>query len=199
MTAVVPRTSSRARAELPPRAPRQRRRYTYFVWPYGSQAAYAVCLTLSVAMQEATQARMHGTAAVWIVRSDGYEVQAGCTYCGKEEEALGVPSHPALRDYWCTACWEAHGTRIRARRLSPLQSRILCWLRDDTTRAPGVSTSSHTALVKALGKDKGNVSKSLQNLAEKNLIDIRYSPGGLAVSVELTPTGWYKAHSLHML
>src|SRR4051794_29137569 len=117
MTAVVPRTPARPRGELPTRVTRQRRRHTYFVWPYSSPAAYAVCPTLSTAMQEATHARMHGTAAVWIVRSDGYEVQSGCTYCGKEEEALGVTSDPTLRDYWCTACWEVHGRQIRQRRL----------------------------------------------------------------------------------
>ena len=85
---------------------------------------------------------------------------------------------------------------ILNRRLSPLQQHILRWLREDTTRAPGVTASSHTALVKALTADKGNISKSLRNLAVKNFIHIRYSPGGKAVAIQLTPTGRYKASTL---
>ena len=157
------------------------------------------CYPLSVAMQEAARVKKQGGTDVWIVRSDGYEVYAGCTYCGSEEEALRITSHPSLRDYWCTACWKAQGRRIRHRRLSPLQQRILRWLKENTTRATGGTASSHKALVKALATDKGNISKSLRNLAEKNLIHIHYSPGGLAVSIQLTPTGWYKAHMLRTL
>jgi len=133
---------------------------------------------------------------VWIVRSDGYEVQAGCTNCGSDEEALRVASHPVLRDYWCATCWEVQGIRVLNRRLSPLQQHILRWLREDTTRAPGVTASSHAALVKALAADKGNISKSIRNLAAKNFIHIRYSPGGKAIAIQLTPTGSYKAGTL---
>jgi hypothetical protein len=199
MTTVAPRAPARVHSELTTMPAKGRHRYKYLVWPSGSQAAYAACDTLSSALHETAHAQSQGVTDVWIVRSDGYEVQAECTYCGREEEALRVASHPALRDYWCMACWEGHGIRIRNRRLSPLQQRILRWLRADATRAPGGTASSHTALVKAMAKDKGNISKSLRNLAEKNLIDIHYSPGGQAVSVELTPIGWHKAHSLYML
>jgi DNA-binding MarR family transcriptional regulator len=196
MTTGAPRTPARPHGELTTVPAKRRRRYNYFVWPFGSQAAYAACDTLSAALHEAAYAQSQGITDVCIVRSDGYEVQVGCTYCGSEGEALRVASHPALRDYWCTSCWEMHGIRIRNRRLSPLQQHILRWLREDAAHASSGTASSHKALVKALAKDKGNISKSLQNLAEKNLIHIHYSPGGQAVSVELTPIGWYKAHSL---
>jgi hypothetical protein len=76
---------------------------------------------------------------------------------------------------------------------------MLRWLREDATQAPAGTASSHKVLVKALSTDKGNISKSLRNLADKNLIHIRYSSGGQAVSVELTPLGWYKAHLLEKL
>jgi len=88
------------------------------------------------------------------------------------------------------------GKRIVSRRLSPLQQRILRWLQEDATRAPGRSVSSHMALVKALHADKGNISKSLRNLAAKNGIHLHTSPHGNAVTIELTPTGSYKASSL---
>ena len=70
------------------------------------------CYPLAVAMQEAARVKVQGMTDVWIVRSDGYEVQVGCTYCGKDIEALRVASHPALRDYWCKACWEVHGQQF---------------------------------------------------------------------------------------
>lgn len=199
MTTAAPRAPARAHGEWPSGRSKWQRRYDYFVWLYGSPTAYMACYPLAVAMQEAARVKVQGMTDVWIVRSDGYEVQVGCTYCGKDIEALRVASHPALRDYWCKACWEVHGRQIRQRRLSPLQQHILHWLREDATRTPSGTASSHKALVKALAKDKGNISKSLQNLVEKNLMDIRYSPGGQAVSIELTPIGWYKAHSLQKL
>jgi len=77
-----------------------------------------------------------------------------------------------------------------------LQQHILRWLREDTTRAPGGTASSHAALVKALTADKGNISKSLRNLAAKNFIQIHFSPGGKAVAIQLTPAGSYKASML---
>jgi DNA-binding MarR family transcriptional regulator len=175
---------------------RAQRRHTYFVWPYGAQKAHAACATLSAALHEAAHAQEHNVADIWIVRSDAYEVQGRCTSCGTEDEALRVASHPVLRDYWCANCWEIHGIQIRNRRLSPLQQHILRWLRKDTTQTPGVTASRHTALIQALPADKGNISKSLRNLADKNFIHIHYSPGGKAVAIELTPTGCYKAEIL---
>jgi DNA-binding MarR family transcriptional regulator len=172
---------------------RVQRRYTYLVWPYGAQMAHAACETLSQAMADAKTARKLGMAAVWIVRSDGQEVQLGCTRCHKEEEAFRVISERTRRAYWCTACCQTRGTQRHTSRLSRLQQDILRWLGADTLHAPAGTTSSHTALAKALGVDKGNLSKSLRNLAGKHFLDIHYSPGGKAIALELTPTGRYKA------
>jgi DNA-binding MarR family transcriptional regulator len=196
MTPADLRTPARAHGELTTVLARVQRRYTYLVWPYGSQTAHAACETLSVAMAEAARARTHGMAAVWIVRSDGQEVQLGCTHCGADEEAFRVVSEHTLEVYWCASCCKALGAQSHTCRLSRLQQDILCWLGKDTTQAPGVTTSSHTALVKALDADKGNISKSLRNLTAKHFIDIRYSPGGKAVAIELTPTGRHKASAL---
>jgi DNA-binding MarR family transcriptional regulator len=196
MPTAAPRVPARVHGELTSVLARVRRQYTYLVWPYGSQTAQVACETLSQAMADATSARMQGIAAVWIVRSDGQEVQLGCTHCGADEEAFRIVSEPTLQAYWCASCCKALGAQSHTRRLSRLQQRILCWLGEDTTRAPGVTVSSHAALVKALATDKGNISKSLRNLTEKHFIDIRYSPGGKTVTIELTPTGRYKANSL---
>jgi hypothetical protein len=121
MTTVATRAPARTHGELTSVLAKVRHQYSYLVWPYGSPTALAACEPLSAAMHEAARARMHGTAAVWIVRSDGQEVQLGCTYCGRDEEALRVASHPVLRDYWCVTCWEVQGIQIRNRRLPPLQ------------------------------------------------------------------------------
>jgi hypothetical protein len=199
MTAVAPRTPARVPGKLPTVPARPRHCYSYFVWPSGSHAAYAAYDTLDSALQEAAQARQQGITDVWIVRSDGVEVQGQCTNCGRETEAFRVATHPVLRDYWCPTCWEIQGLRIVNRRLSPLQQRMLHWLWKDAAQAPAGKASNHKALVKALSMDKGNISKSLRNLADKNLVHIRYSSGGQVVSVELTPLGWYKAHVLEKL
>ena len=194
MPPVAPRTPARAPGKLttvPTRA-----RHRYFVWQPGSPAAYAACDTLSSALHEAAHAQQQDITDVWIVRRDGVEVQAECTHCGRKEEACRVATHPVLRDYWCSTCREVQGLRIVKRRLSPLQQRMLRWLWEDAAQAPAGTASSHKALVKALSTDKGNISKSLRNLADKNFIHIRYSSGGQAVSVELTPLGGYKAHLL---
>jgi DNA-binding MarR family transcriptional regulator len=196
MTTVAPRTPARAHGELTSVLARVRRRYSYLVWPYGAQTAHVACTTLSAAMEEAVRARMYGVTAVWIVRSDGQEVQLGCTHCGADEEAFRVVSEPTLHAYWCASCCKRLGAQSHTRRLSRLQQDMLRWLGENTTRAPGDTTASHAALVKALDADKGNISKSLRNLAEKHFIDIRYSPGGKAVAIELTPTGRYRAGTL---
>jgi DNA-binding MarR family transcriptional regulator len=196
MTTVATRAPARAHGELTSVLARVRRQYTYLVWPYGSQTAQVACETLSQAMADAASARRQGIAAVWIVRSDGQEVQLGCTNCGADEEAFRVVSEPTLQAYWCAACCKDLGAQRHTCRLSRLQQYILSWLGEDITRVPASTTSSHTALVKALDADKGNISKSLRNLAAKHFIDIRYSPGGKAVAIELTPTGKYKAATL---
>jgi hypothetical protein len=196
MTTVTPRTPARAHGELTSVLARVRRRYSYLVWPYGAQTAHVACTTLSAAMEEAAHAQIRGVSAVWIVRSDGQEVQLGCTYCGADEEAFRVVSEPTQRAYWCAACCKDLRAQSHTCRLSRLQQDMLRWLGEDTAQAPGGTMSSHMALVKALDADKGNISKSLHNLAAKHFIDIRYSPGGKAVAIELTPTGKYKASTL---
>jgi len=182
--------------ELLSRLSNPRRRHAYFVWPYGSHTPRAGCATLASAIHEVAQAQQQGVNDVWIVRSDGYEVQAGCTNCGRNVEALRVASDPVLRDYWCRPCSEVQGRRILNRRLSPLQQHILYWLREDATRVPGGTVSRHKALVKALQANKGNISKSLRNLAAKNWIHIHTSPHGNAVAIALTPAGSYQAKTL---
>jgi DNA-binding MarR family transcriptional regulator len=196
MTTVVTRTPARAHGELTSILARVRRQFIYLVWSYGAQTAHVACETLSKAMEEATRARRQGLTAVWIVRSDGQEVQLGCTPCGADEEAFRMVSEPTLHVYWCASCCKALGAQSHTCRLSRLQQAMLRWLGEDTAQAPGGTTSRHTALVKALDADKGNISKSLRNLATKHFIDIRSSPGGKAVAIELTPTGRYKASAL---
>jgi DNA-binding MarR family transcriptional regulator len=196
MTSTASHLQAYVQEELLSRLTKPRRRHAYFVWPYGSHTPRAACATLTSAMQEVAHAQRQGVTDVWIVRSDGCEVQAGCTNCGRNTEAIRVASDPVLRDYWCPPCWKVQGKRIVSRRLSPLQQRILRWLQEDATRAPGRSVSSHKALVKALQADKGNISKSLRNLAAKNWIHLHTPPHGNAVTIELTPTGSYKASSL---
>jgi hypothetical protein len=196
MTIVNPRAPARAHGVLTTVLARVQRRYAYLVWPYGAPTAHTSCETLSQAMADAVAVRKLGMAAVWIVRSDGQEVQLGCTHCGADEEAFRVVSEPTRRAYWCASCCKARGAQRHTCRLSRLQQDILRWLGEDTPHAQRGTTSNHAALVKALGADKGNLSKSLRNLAEKHFLDIRYSPGGKAVAIELTPTGRYKAGTL---
>jgi DNA-binding MarR family transcriptional regulator len=196
MTSAASPPQAYVQEELLSRLTKPRRRHAYFVWPYGSHTPRAGCATLASAMHEVAHAQRQGVTDIWIVRSDGYEVQTGCTNCGSHEEAIRVASHPVLRDYWCTACWEVQGIRILNRRLSPLQQHILRWLREDATRTPGGKASSHKALVRAISADKGNISKSLRNLAAKNWIHVHYSPRGKAITIELTPSGSYKASTL---
>jgi DNA-binding MarR family transcriptional regulator len=78
---------------------------------------------------------------------------------------------------------------MAARRLSRRQKHILHWLAMDHQRTPGMITSSHQDLGRALPEDKGNISHSLQTLEARGLIVISRSPGGHAESVWLTPEG----------
>ncbi len=74
-------------------------------------------------------------------------------------------------------------------RLSQLQKRILRWLVADHQRTQGRITSSHQELVRALQRDKGNSSHSLQTLEGRGWIVIGRSFGGKAESLRLTPEG----------
>ena len=76
---------------------------------------------------------------------------------GMRRKRYGLRVTRRYGTYWCRACWEVYGIRIRNRRLSSLQQRILRWLKEDIIRAP-----SGTASSKALAKDKGNISESLR-------------------------------------
>ena len=78
---------------------------------------------------------------------------------------------------------------MTAARLSQLQKRILRWLAADHQRTQGRITSSHQELVRALQRDKGNISHSLHTLEVRGWIVIGRSSGGKAESVRLTPEG----------
>jgi hypothetical protein len=85
-------TPAHVQGELTSVRARPQRRYTYLVWPYGSQTAYAACATLSSALHQVAHAQRQGMTDVWMVRSDGHEVQAGCASCGNDEEGVRVLS-----------------------------------------------------------------------------------------------------------
>ena len=74
-------------------------------------------------------------------------------------------------------------------RLSQLQKRILRLLVADHQRTKGMITSSHEELVRALQRDKSNVSHSLHTLEVRGWIVIGRSSGGKAESLRLTPEG----------
>ncbi len=78
---------------------------------------------------------------------------------------------------------------MTAGRLSQLQKRILRWLAADHQRTQGRITSSHQELVRALQRDKGNISHSLRTLEARGWLAIGRSAGGKAESLRLTPEG----------
>jgi hypothetical protein len=82
------------------------------------------------------------------------------------------------------------------RRISRLQKRILRLLVAEYRRTQGGTASSHYALVKALGGDKGNISHSLHTLAERGWIVILRTPGGQANAIDLTPEGLKNASEI---
>src|SRR5262249_13818652 len=133
---------------------------------------------------------------VWIVRSDGVEVREDCDACDDQGDAIRVPSSPEARVYLCNGCWTARWNDFSSPRISKLQRAILRWLGEDAHRVQPGNASRHTALVTAIAAKKGNVSASLRNLAHKHLIRIRFSPGGKAIALELTPLGHYWAKGL---
>jgi DNA-binding MarR family transcriptional regulator len=80
--------------------------------------------------------------------------------------------------------------------LSQLQKHILRWLAADHQRTKGVIASSHYDLVRALQRDKGNLSHSLQTLERHGLLIIGRSSGGHAECLILTPEGQKRASQL---
>lgn len=74
-------------------------------------------------------------------------------------------------------------------RLSQLQKRMLHWLAADHQRTQGRITSSHQELVRALHRDKGNISHSLRTLETRGWLVIGRSSGGKAESLMLTREG----------
>jgi DNA-binding MarR family transcriptional regulator len=85
---------------------------------------------------------------------------------------------------------------MAAQRVSRLQKQILQWLLADHHRTRGVLASSHAALGKALGGDKGNISHSLRTLEARGWIILGRTPGGRTESLYLTPTGLEKASEI---
>ena len=75
------------------------------------------------------------------------------------------------------------------RRVSRLQKRLLKLLVVDYRRTQGGTARRHSALVKALGGDKGNISHSLHTLEDRGWIVILRTPGGQASAIDLTPEG----------
>ena len=85
---------------------------------------------------------------------------------------------------------------MAAQRMSRLQTQMLRWLLEDHDCTRGVIASSHEALVKALGGDKGNISHSLRTLEARGWIVLGRTPGGRTESLYLTPTGLEKASEI---
>lgn len=85
---------------------------------------------------------------------------------------------------------------MAVRRLSQLQKDILRWLLADQQRTKGVIASSHYELVRALQRDKGNVSHSLRTLERHGFLIIGRSSGGQAEFLILTPAGQKRASQL---
>ena len=85
---------------------------------------------------------------------------------------------------------------MATQRVSRLQKQMLRWLLADHHRTRGVIASSHEALVKALGGDKGNISHSLRTLEARGWIVVGRTPGSRTESLYLTPTGLEKASEL---
>ena len=78
---------------------------------------------------------------------------------------------------------------MAARRLSKLQSKILAHMDAWHERPQDGISNDHAELVKALGHDKGNISRSLRRLERRGLITVSRSQGGQADSLDLTQEG----------
>jgi DNA-binding transcriptional ArsR family regulator len=83
---------------------------------------------------------------------------------------------------------------MAAHRLSLLQRRILAWLVAEDQRTRGTMAASHPDLVRAMGTDKSNLSRSLMRLENQGLITIARTPGGKAEAVALTRRGQQVVH-----
>ena len=82
---------------------------------------------------------------------------------------------------------------MATQRLSHLHRRILQWLAADHQRTKGVIVSSHEELVKALRRDKGNISRSLRTIETRGWLIIGRSPGGKAQHLTLSTEGHKRA------
>ncbi len=80
-----------------------------------------------------------------------------------------------------------------AQRLSRLQKRILKLLLVEHQRTQGGTSLGHLEVVKALGKDKGNISHSLRTLETRGLIGIGRTQGGQSNYLYLTVEGVKKS------
>ena len=78
---------------------------------------------------------------------------------------------------------------MTARRLSKLQRQILHQMWTQYERTQGGISTGHLDLVRALGRDKSNVSHSLRTLEARGLMVIHRTPGGQANTVHLTSEG----------
>jgi DNA-binding MarR family transcriptional regulator len=85
---------------------------------------------------------------------------------------------------------------MATRRLSKLQRQILHRMWTQYERTQGGISTDHLDLVKALGRDKSNVSHSLRTLEARRLITIGRSSGGQALFLDLTPEGQELASTL---
>ena len=85
---------------------------------------------------------------------------------------------------------------MAAWRLARLQQRILHWLAGDHQRTKGMIVSCHEDLVKALRKDKSNISRSLRTLEVRGWIRLGRSPRGKAQHVTLTSEGAQRASEI---
>jgi DNA-binding MarR family transcriptional regulator len=83
-----------------------------------------------------------------------------------------------------------------AQRLSRLQKRILKLLLVEHQRTQGSTSLGHLELVKALGKDKSNISHSLRTLETRRWIDIGRTQGGQANYLYLTAEGLKKTFEI---
>ena len=85
---------------------------------------------------------------------------------------------------------------MAAQRLSQLQKRILKLLLVEHQRTRGGTSLGHLELVKALGKDKSNISHSLRTLETRGWIGIGRTRGGQANYLYLTAEGVKKSFEI---
>jgi DNA-binding MarR family transcriptional regulator len=81
-------------------------------------------------------------------------------------------------------------------RVSRLQKHSLRGLLTEHHRTHGRTSMEHLELVKTLGGDKSNISRSLRTLETRGWIVIGRTLGGRAASLDLTPVGLEKASEI---